>query len=276
MSDLPYDRENFCYRHPDRQSFILCQRCGKTVCSSCQTQASVGVHCPDCVKAARQNAPKRPSAAVRAQRAWKSSSGRPYLTYGIMAICVLIYGLQFIGGNAVTAQLVFYAPFVEFRPWTIVTSMFAHGSPLHLLFNMYSLFVLGNILEPPLGKARFAAIYLLSGFGGTVAVILLAPENPVLGASGAIFGLLAALFVIQRRLGGNTTQLLIVIGLNLVVGFLVPGISWQAHLGGLVAGAAIAFIILRTRDARRPQKQVAMIAGVGVVLAVVAAAGLTL
>jgi len=275
VSDLPYDRENFCYRHPDRQSFILCQRCGKTICPACQTQASVGVHCPDCVKAARQAAPKQRPAAVRAQRAWRTRTDRPYLTFAIIALCIVIYAAQFFGGAAVTNQLVFYAPFTAERPWTVLTSMFAHGSPIHLLLNMYSLYVLGSILESPLGRARYAALYLLSGLGGSVAVILLSPTTPVLGASGAIFGLLAALFVIQRSLGGNTTQLVIVLVMNLAIGFLLPGISWQAHVGGLVAGAAVAFVILRTRDARKPRRQALMIAGVGVILVVVAALGLS-
>lgn len=266
MTDLPYDRENFCYRHPDRQSFVLCQRCGKTICSACQTQASVGVHCPDCVKLARQSAPQRRPAVVRAQRAWRSDSGKPYLSYVIIAICVVVFAAQFIGGDLVTRQLLFYPPFTLIHPWTILTSMFAHGSIVHLLFNMYSLFVLGSILEPALGKARFAALYFLSGLGGVVAVILLSPGTAVLGASGAIFGLLAALFIIQRRLGGNTTQLVIVIALNLAIGFFLPGISWQAHVGGLVAGALIALVLLKTREPRQATTQKLLLAGIGVAL----------
>jgi len=187
---------------------------------------------------------------------------------------VLVYGVQFIGGDAITQQLLYYPPFTLIRPWTVVTSMFAHGSPIHLLFNMYSLYVLGSILEPALGRARFAALYFISGLGGTVAVILLSPTHAVLGASGAIFGLLAALFVIQRRLGGNTTQLIIVIALNLAMGFFLPGISWQAHLGGLVTGGAIAFILLRTREPRQSRTQALMIAAVAALLVVIGVARL--
>ena len=269
MTDAPYDRENFCYRHPDRQSFILCQRCGRTICTSCQTQAAVGVHCPECVREAKQNAPKRPPINIRAARAMRGNSGQPVVTYSIIAVAVVVYLLQLLLGSTLTQELVYFGPYTLTEPWRIVTSMFAHGSPIHLLFNMFSLFVLGRILEPAIGRARFAALYFISGFGGVIAVLVLSPYTSVLGASGAIFGMLAALFVIQRRLGGNTTQLLIVIGLNLVIGFFVSGISWQAHVGGLLAGAAIAFIIVRTRNVRQARLQALMIAGVAVALAVI-------
>ncbi|MDP3208672.1 MAG: rhomboid family intramembrane serine protease, partial [Rhodoglobus sp.] len=125
-----------------------------------------------------------------------------------------------------------------------------------------------SILERSLGRWRFLALYLISGFGGSVAVLLLAPLTAVVGASGAIFGLLGAFFVIQRKLGGNNVQLIVIIVLNLVIGF-VPGlnISWQAHVGGLVAGAAVAFVFLRTR---RPNQRVAQIRGVsGIAVALV-------
>ena len=104
---------------------------------------------------------------------------------------------------------------------------------------------------------------MVSGFGGSVAVLLLAdPLSGVLGASGAIFGLLGAFFVIQRKLGGNAVQLLVVIGLNLAMGFFVPGISWQAHLGGVVVGAVIAVIYLRTRRPAQARVQILLVAGV--------------
>jgi membrane associated rhomboid family serine protease len=151
----------------------------------------------------------------------------------------------------------------------MVTALFVHSpsSFLHILFNMFSLFLFGPIMERMLGRIRFLVLYLLSGLGGSVAVLLLAPGTPVVGASGAIFGLLGAFFVVQRRLGGNTTQLLIVIGLNLVVGFL-PGtnIAWQAHVGGFIVGAAVAFVYLRTRRIAQRTVQIVAVTGVFVVL----------
>jgi membrane associated rhomboid family serine protease len=129
----------------------------------------------------------------------------------------------------------------------MVTALFVHASVWHILANMYSLFVIGPMLERLLGRARFLGLYLLSGFGGSVAVLLLAPASAVLGASGAIFGLLGALFVIQRKLGGNMLQLVIVIGINLAIGFFLPFIAWQAHVGGLIVGAGVGVAYLQTR-----------------------------
>lgn len=116
---------------------------------------------------------------------------------------------------------------------------------MHLLFNMYALWVTGQVLEPVLGRLRFTALYLLSALGGSVAVLLLADPNaqswlvPVLGASGAVFGLFGALLVVLRRFKGNANQILILLGINFVISFVVPNISWQGHLGGLVVGAAM-------------------------------------
>ena len=140
-----------------------------------------------------------------------------------------------------------------------MTSIFIHLSILHLLFNMYSLYVFGPILERLLGHGRYIALFLLSGLGGSVAVLLIAPGTPVAGASGAIFGLLGAFFVIQRHLGGNNVQLLIVIGLNLAIGFIVPNIAWQAHVGGLIVGGLVSLIFVRTRNRQQRGIQLALL-----------------
>lgn len=258
---------DFCYRHPDRRSYVLCQRCGRTICPECQTQAAVGVQCPECVREGRASAPRQRPVLVRAMRA---SGNRPVVTYAIMALCIGVWLLQLIPGLGLT-QVLIYAPFLtESQPWRMITSTFAHSpsSIFHILFNMYSLWVFGSILERMLGRWRFLALYLVSGFGGSVAVLLLmSPTAGVLGASGAIFGLLAAFFVIQRKLVGTNVQLLIVIGLNLVIGF-VPGLSiaWQAHVGGLIAGAAVAGVYLATRRRDQRNTQIALVALIVVVL----------
>jgi len=241
------DANDYCYRHPDRQSYMLCQRCGRTICPECQTQAAVGVHCPECVKEARARAPKRKPAIITA---FRRSSNRPVVTYSIMVICALVFLAQLVVGGRVFQDFG-YAPFLtQEQPWRMLTSAFLHSTTFlpHILFNMYALFVLGPDLERMLGRWRFIALYLLSALGGSVAVLLLSdPFGGVLGASGAIFGLFGALFVIQRQLGGNTLQLLLVIGANLVLGFLIPSISWQGHVGGLLVGALVGFIFVQTR-----------------------------
>jgi len=255
---------NVCYRHPDRQSFILCQRCGRTICPQCQTQAAVGVQCPECVREGRASAPRTKPAWVTSL----TSANAPIVTYALIAICVVVWLLQIIPNSPVTQALIMYGPYIYAEPWRMITSIFIHstGSLFHLGLNMLSLFLFGRVLEQAIGRVRFLVLYLVSGLGGSVAVLLLAPLTPVLGASGAIFGIMGAFFVIQRRLGVSSTPLLVIIGINLVYGFL-PGtnISWQAHVGGLVAGAAVAFVYLRTR--RRDQRVLqAVLVGVIVVV----------
>ena len=175
-----------------------------------------------------------------------------------------------------TATLLFVArlPWEANEPWRMITYAFVHspGSLLHIGLNMLSLFLFGPLLERGVGKGRFIALYLVSALGGAVAVLLLVPGTSVLGASGAIFGLLGAFFVIQRKLGGNTVQLMVVIGINLVIGFL-PGtnISWQAHVGGLLAGAAVAFVYLRTRRRDQRTTQIVLVALIVAVLVALSA-----
>lgn len=269
MTDSATERSSdTCYRHPDRPSFVLCQRCGRTICPECQTQAAVGVQCPECVREGRAAAPKRAPAVVRAMR---PGTSQPVVTYTLIAVTVLIFVLQ-----QLTPAIGFYGIYrpqlTLLLPWTPITAVFLHASVLHILFNMYSLFVFGPILERLLGRARFLALYLVSGFGGSVAVLLLSPEGGVLGASGAIFGLMGAFFVIQRRLGGDNIQIFIVIAINLAAGFFISGISWQAHVGGLIAGAAVALVFLRTRRADQRAAQIGLVAAIVVGLVVITVA----
>jgi membrane associated rhomboid family serine protease len=279
VSQAEHNPANYCYRHPDRQSFVLCQRCGRTICPECQTQAAVGVHCPECTREARQSAPRTKPAIVTAMRS-AGRRGAPVVTYSLIAVCVLVYIAQMVTGGTgglVTNLFVYYGPYTATQPWRMVTSIFIHASILHILFNMYSLFIFGPIMEQMLGRARFLVLFFLAGIGGSVAVLLIAPTVPVLGASGAIFGLFTGFFVIQRRLGGNSTQLLVLIVINLVIGF-IPGlgIAWQAHVGGLVVGAAVAWIYTRTRNRTQRVEQFLMVGGVAVVLIALTVVGTAL
>ncbi|MFM9876332.1 MAG: rhomboid family intramembrane serine protease [Rhodoglobus sp.] len=272
MSSTPDASRGVCYRHPDRQSFVLCQRCGRTICPQCQTQAAVGVHCPECVREARASAPRTRPAILTALR----STGTPVVTYSIIVLCVVVFVAQNIPGTVGTLVDIFgaYRPrYTAQLPWTMLTSAFLHGSIPHIALNMFSLYIFGSILERSLGRGRFLALYLLSAFGGSVAVLLLAPDIKVVGASGAIFGLLGAFFVIQRTLGANNPQLIVLIVLNLAIGF-VPGlnIAWQAHIGGLVVGAAVAFAYLRTRNRSQKRTQILITAGIAVALVVITVA----
>lgn len=210
-------------------------------------------------------------------------SDSPVVTYVIMAILVVVFIAEAMtglltsrSGSDVYSALAYYPPLTTFEPWRMITAVFVHASILHILFNMYSLFVLGPELERLVGRARFVALFLLSGLGGSVAVLLSAPNYVVVGASGAIFGLFGAYFVIARHLGGNSSQLIIVIVINLAIGFIVPGIAWQAHVGGLIVGALVAFIFVRTRNRDKRQIQLALLAAVTVLLIAITVVGVPL
>jgi membrane associated rhomboid family serine protease len=175
----------------------------------------------------------------------------------IIGICVVVYVLQRVVPG-LTGQISFVPFLGETEPWRFLTAAFAHGGLLHIAFNMYALWIMGTYLEPMLGRARFVALYLLSAFGGSVMYLLLSsPPGPAelavgqcgswcqgaVGASGAVFGLFGAFLVLQRRLGRSAAGMYVLIGINAVLGFVIPNIAWQAHLGGLLTGAAAAAVI---------------------------------
>lgn len=276
MTDPGADRANFCYRHPDRQSFVLCQRCGRTVCGECQTPGAVGVICPECMREQRASAPRtKPAVLTRIRSAGRR--GAPVVTYTLIGITLAVYVLQLIPGLGVTDWL-YFTPLavsdVAMQPWRLITSVFVHSTALifHVLLNMYTLWIFGQLLEGLLGRWRFLALYLIAGLGGSVGVVWLAdPNTSVVGASGAIFGLMGAFLVIQRRLGGQTSQLFVLLAINLVIGF-VPGwnIAWQAHLGGLVSGALVGLIYFETRKRDQFGLQVGLLIALTLALLVLA------
>jgi membrane associated rhomboid family serine protease len=281
--DFQRNRDNFCYRHPDRQSFVLCQRCLRTICPECQTPAAVGVVCPECL---RDQQKSQSPAQKKAERRWSrpqavsASAGRPVVTYAIIAITVFVYLLQLIPGfgSLVTSSLLFAPPYLYpawfgvFEPWRLLSVLFVHDPHgiWHVVLNMLALWMLGRSLEPLLGRGRFLTLYLLSGLGGSVAVVLFGFGTSVVGASGAIYGLFGALLIIGRHIGANIRGIVFVLGINLVITFLplITGggvaVSWQAHVGGLAVGALVAFIFTRTRAVRQRRLQIALLVAVGV------------
>ncbi|WP_246846252.1 rhomboid family intramembrane serine protease [Humibacter ginsenosidimutans] len=201
---------------------------------------------------------------------------QPVVTYVIIAICVLVFIAQSLPviGSSVTGALQYagiYSYPIAFQPWRLLTAVFAHASILHIALNMYTLWIFGIVLEPLLGRARYAVLFLLAGLAGSVGVLLMAQPNvAVVGASGAIFGMMSALLIIQRHLGGPITQLLVLVGINLVISFLPGmGIAWQAHVGGLVGGAIVGFIYTQTRQRSRRTLQIALLCALAVVLVLV-------
>ncbi|GAA2240055.1 rhomboid family intramembrane serine protease [Rarobacter faecitabidus] len=272
---------NMCYRHPDSPAFVRCQRCDRPICSQCVRNAPVGVQCVECAGGGSGKAGlggARFGQRGRTSRASRFSPTTPVITYGIIALCVVSYLLQKVTGGAWTQDLIF-APFIGVEePWRFLTAAFLHAGLLHIAFNMIALWSVGGFLEITLGRVRYVSLYLLSALGGSVGVLLLASPaswdwyTGVLGASGAVFGLFAAIVFELRRLGQNAQQMLVVIGLNLVFGFVWSGIAWQAHLGGLVIGAALGFVYSRLR--RPDQRQLSYFAtgAVGAALVIAAVA----
>ncbi len=290
-ADFARNPDNFCYRHPDRQSFVLCQRCLRTICPECQTPGAVGVICPECMGEQRRAATPSQKKAERRQHLQPVAmrDPRPLATYVIIGLTAVVFLLQQVPGLSVASALAFNSVFVwpgspyGFEPWRLFTVLIVHGSFLHVGLNMLVLWMMGRSLEPLLGRWRFVALYLVSGLGGSVAVTLLAPGDTVVGASGAIFGMFGALLVIGRHIGANIRGIVIIIAINFALPFIFAlvgsigsgsfaaaleaiRISWQAHLGGFLAGAVIGFIYARTRAPRQRGLQIGLLAGFTVVL----------
>lgn len=240
----PQEAPPVCPRHPDTVSYVRCQRCGRPVCPACQRQAAVGVQCVDCVDEGRRT--------VRTGRTifgGTVTDGRPVLTFGILGVTVAFFLLA-MAAPEVRGYLAFNAVWARVEPWRFLTVVLTHAGTMHILFNMYALYLLGQFLEPALGRARFFALYLLSGLGGSVLILLLAGITQpwsawTVGASGAVFGLFGALLVLQRRLGVSNNGLYIVLAINAAISFIFPQISWEGHLGGFIVGLLAGLVFSR-------------------------------
>ncbi len=239
-----------CYRHPGRETYVSCVRCGRHACPDCLRSAAVGQQCVDCVREGNRGI--RQATGQFGGRV----TGTPIVTYTLVGLCVLVYLIELAYGKAVDYGAMVGVAFdgsihasigVAVGDWyRLITSAFLHEPPgsgiglTHIIFNMWALMVVGPSLERVLGRTRFLVIYLVSALAGSVLFYLLAPVNePAIGASGAIFGLFGAWFVLARRLRLDSRQVVLLIVLNLVITFVVPGIAWQDHVGGLIAGSLL-------------------------------------
>jgi len=239
-----------CYRHPDRETGVSCSNCGRPICPECMTSTSVGMRCPEC---SGDRTTVRTIAAARPDE--------PTLTYILLGIIVLVQlGAMMSGANATGSRFggsQLLADGAVSRPavadgewWRLLTSGFLHAGLLHLMFNGFALWVLGSMLEPAIGRARFAIIYFVSLFAGSFGALLVEPDALTVGASGAIFGLMGAAIVVMRNRGINPMEsgLGLWLGLNLVITFTIPGISIGGHIGGLAGGALAAALMVEMRD----------------------------
>ena len=235
-----------CYRHPDRETYVRCTRCNRPICPDCMRSAAVGFHCPECV-----------AEGARTQRSARTLFGGSVPTRGavvtmtLIALSVVAFLIDsIVPGNPREWWMVGLqlddsgnlAGLSQGEWWRLLTAAFLHGGILHLLFNMYALYLFGPQLEAAFGHVRFAVLYVLSALGGSAVSYLFAnPVQPSLGASGAVFGILGATLVVSRRLRYDVRGVTVLIGINLALGFVIEGIDWRAHLGGLLTGMAVAY-----------------------------------
>ena len=213
---------------------------------------------------------------------------QPVLTYSLIAVNVIAFAFSAKASGSIennmssleVARLALSEPAtLNGWWWTAVTSGFLHFGPIHLLVNMFTLYVFGRNIEQALGRARFGVLYAVSLLGGSAAVLWFGLENTItVGASGAIFGLIAAQLVLYLRMKIDPTSLLVIIGVNVVASFTLSGISWLGHLGGFVAGALVTAGVVYAPELlpreRRTRQQVEAVgwACAGVIAAVLVAA----
>jgi membrane associated rhomboid family serine protease len=247
-----------CYRHPSRETGVSCANCGRPICPECMTTTPVGMRCPECSKQRTKVMRMRDMASV------------PRVTYTLIAINVIVFLLEGRGALSIEGEasgtIINKGALLgssELPPlagqgvahgqlWRIVTSGFLHENLIHIGFNMYVLYILGQMIEPVLGRLRFGTIYAVSLLTGSLGALIVSPQGLTVGASGAVFGIMGAAAVEMRArqipLMQSGVGALILI--NLVISFTLPGISWGGHVGGLIGGA-LAAVVLQLGDRRR-------------------------
>ncbi|MFF7355018.1 rhomboid family intramembrane serine protease [Streptomyces filipinensis] len=280
-----------CYRHPDRETGVRCTRCERPICPACMVSASVGFQCPECVRGGSGTGHPPAASRPRTVAGGTVTADPRLLTKMLIGVNLAVFLVQIAVGDRFTNRFELigqaYTPLLpgvqgiaEGQYYRLLTAMFLHGGYAHILFNMLSLWWIGGPLEAALGRARYLTLYLLSGLAGSALTFLLAaPNQPSLGASGAIFGLFGATGVLMRRLNYDLRPLVALLVINLVITF-SPGfnIAWQAHIGGLVAGVAIGYAMIHAPRERRTLVQYgacALVLAVVVVLTLVRTAQLT-
>jgi membrane associated rhomboid family serine protease len=263
-----------CYRHPDRETWVSCVRCGRHACPDCLREAAVGQQCEECVRGASRTS--RPVRTIFGGR----PSRNAVVTWTLMGLNILLYLVELVRPSiAQDWAMLGYASSTGNPPlqgvaagqwYRLISSAFLPGTGslgiLDIAFNLWALYIVGPGLEQVLGRVRFLAVYLLSAVGASVLFYYLAPQNqPALGASGAIFGLFGAWFVVSRRLHLDSRGIVMLIAINLALSFVYrSAIAWQAHVGGLITGAVITAAFVYAP--RKSQAAVQLVATVAVVV----------
>jgi membrane associated rhomboid family serine protease len=248
-----------CYRHPSRETGVSCSSCGRPICPDCMTTTPVGMRCPECARQRTKVTRMRDIQTV------------PRVTYALIAVDVIVFptegNLTFSSAGAVHTVYLKGALLgssalpplagqgvAHDQYWRIVTGGFLHENLLHIGFNMYILYLLGQMLEPALGSIKFAVIYGVSLLTGSLGALLVTPHALTVGASGAVFGVMGAAAVEMRARQIPIMQSWVggLILINLIFSFTLPGISWGGHLGGLIGGV-LAALLIQFGDRNRAQ-----------------------
>ncbi len=237
----------YCYRHPNRETFVSCSECGRPICAECMTAAPVGQRCPE-----HSGKPQGASRISSGMRRGAFEGTGALVTKALLAINVLIYvitaaqggGLNAPGGKLFYDWLLYGPAVANGDWWRLFTSAFLHAGLFHIAFNMYFLWFVGSAVEQALGRGRFILLYIVSALAGSAGALVWTPTAFTVGASGALFGLLGAALVLERQrnfvLGGSALALIVINLLFGLVPSLVPGstirISIGGHIGGLIGG----------------------------------------
>jgi len=261
----------YCYRHPDRETGLSCSECGRPICADCMTVAPVGLRCPE--HSGRPQGARKLTTGVR--RATYEGTGA-IVTKALIAINVGVFLLALATGASATqvggevfqeGALIVGNQFIGLAAgewWRLVTAGFIHSGLIHIGFNMLLLWWFGAPLEQGLGRGRYVALYAVSLLAGSAGALLFSPQTPTVGASGAVFGLFGAAFVLERQAGITRGPAFTIIVLNLVLSFVIPGISIGGHLGGLVGGALSMLAMTRFGRAHAAYGQPGLVGAVGV------------
>ncbi|HZS25029.1 MAG TPA: rhomboid family intramembrane serine protease [Gaiellaceae bacterium] len=262
-----------CYRHPDRETGLSCSECGRPICTECMTPAAVGLRCPEHAGTRRRVNPPR---VVR-----RTSRGATdaLVTKALIGANVVIYlieasqggGLNSPGGSIVEKWALYGPSVAQGDWWRLITAAFLHASILHIALNMYVLWVIGGPVERYLGRARFLALYFVSGLAGSAGALVLTPTAVTVGASGAIFGILGALLIIEwqttGRLAGNAMTWIVI---NLALSFVISNISIGGHVGGLIGGILVTLSFANWGRGHAAYGRVGLLGGAGLVAVAVA------
>ncbi len=252
-----------CYRHPNRETGIRCTRCERPICPECMVDASVGFQCPECVRTGSGTGHAPAASRPRTLAGGTVTTDPRLLTKLLIGLNLAVFLVQLSVGDRFTDRFELlgqaYVPplhsvegIAQGQWYRLLTAMFLHGSYVHILFNMLSLWWIGAPLEAALGRARHLALYFTSGLaGGALTYLIAAPNQPSLGASGAIFGLFGATAVLMRRLNYDMRPVVALLVINLIFTFGWPNIAWQAHIGGLVGGVAVGYAMVHAPRERR-------------------------